>query len=76
MNAKDLLNKAREANFLIGKFSVWKHSEGWSATDITTNEYFLDVEDWEYNKEHVSDSTGKNYWENIEDLLKHLDKQI
>lgn len=76
MNVKDLLNNAEQANFLIGRFMVWKHSQGWSATDIKTGEYFLDIEDWYRRKKHLTDATGRNYWTDIEELLSHLEKQL
>lgn len=76
MTVKDLLNKSKAANFLIGNYMVWKHSEGWSASDITTNEYFIDMQDWDERKEHMTDETGRNYWTNVDELLKQLEKRI
>lgn len=76
MTVKDLLNNCEQANFLIGNYMVWKHSEGWSATNIKTEEYFLDMEDWHYRKEHMSDATGRNYWTDIDAMLKELEKHL
>lgn len=75
MTTRELLNKATQANFLFGNHMVWKHSEGWSATDITTGEYFLDMEDWARRKKHMTDKTGRNYWTDVEEMLKQLEKQ-
>lgn len=76
MKVKDLLNNSKAANFLIGNFMVWKHSQGWSASDITTNEYFLDMQDWDERKEHMSDATGRNYWTDVDAMLKELEKHL
>lgn len=76
MTVKDFLNKSYQGNFLIGRFMVWKHEQGWSATDIKTKEYFLDARDWDKRKEHVSDATGRNYWRDIEDMLKELEEHL
>lgn len=72
MTTRELLNSCEQANFLLGKYMIWKHSEGWSATNIRTGEYFTDVFDWEDRKKHVTDKTGRNYWTDIEVMLKHL----
>jgi hypothetical protein len=76
MTAKDFLNEASQANFLIGKFMVWKHEQGWSATNIKTGEYFEDFYEWRRNKQHLADKTGRNYWEDIDTLLVELEKEL
>lgn len=72
MKTRDLLNNAHQANFLIGNYMVWKHEQGWSATNIKTGEYFLDIFDWDDRKVHVTDGTGRNYWRDVEEMLQHL----
>lgn len=76
MTTRELLNKSTQANFLIGKHMVWKHSQGWSATDISTGEYFLDMEDWDNRKTHITDKRLRNYWTDVEEMLKQLEKHL
>lgn len=76
MTVTDLLNQSKAAHFFVGDYMVWKHSEGWSVTNINTNEYFRDMEDWDRRKEHVVDSTGKNYWTSLDEMLKQLEKHL
>ena len=76
MTPKEFLDKAQQANILIGSYMVWKHEQGWSATNIRTGEYFKDFYDWSANKKHLADETGKNYWKTIDALLVELGKVI
>ncbi|CAN5115874.1 hypothetical protein BH09PAT1_BH09PAT1_8420 [soil metagenome] len=76
MTVKDLLNNSKTATFLIGNYMVWKHSQGWSASDITTDEYFLDMQDWDENKKHMPNTKGTNYWTDIDAMLRELEKHL
>lgn len=74
MTTKEFLNAAEQGNFLIGDYMIWKHSQGWSAIKINTGQYFMNAEDWIYNRELHTDETGRNYWTDIEVLLQKLFK--
>lgn len=76
MTIKDFLNHAEQGNFIFAGYMVWKHEQGWSATNIRTGEYFLDPFDWDDRKKHVEDSTGRNYWRDVEEMLQHLTEDM
>lgn len=76
MTIKEFLNKSDSGSFIFENYMVWKHEQGWSATNIKTGEYFLDIFEWDDRKTHVEDEVGRNYWPDVEKMLQQLEKDM